>query len=117
MKRIDTFAIRALLFAVLAVTATATIHAQAKVATVEISPGTSEAVAGQKVTFTATAKDDAGKTLDVKPNLWVALPVDSAVADATGTVTFFEPGEIKVVAVINGKPGFAKVIVKPASIT
>ena len=49
-----------------------------------------------------------------KPSLWVALPVDSAVADPDGNVTFFEPGEIKVVAVIGGKPAFAKVNVKPA---
>jgi len=117
MKRKILFAMRAFFLVLLAMTATLAAHAQAKVATVEISPNPTETVAGQKMKFTATAKDDAGKPLDMKPNLWVALPFDSAVADKDGTVTFFEPGEIKVVAVINGKPGFAKVIVKPASIT
>ncbi|HYJ47615.1 MAG TPA: Ig-like domain-containing protein, partial [Pyrinomonadaceae bacterium] len=117
MKRRYAFALRALLLTALAVTISARANAQAKVATVEISPNPTEAVAGQKMKFTATAKDDAGKTLDLKPGLWVALPVDSAVADAEGNVTFFEPGEIKVVAVVAGKPGFAKVNVKPASIT
>src|SRR4051812_7067857 len=115
MKRNFVFAVRVFLLVVLAVSATSFIHAQAKVASVEIT-GATEAVAGQKVKFTATAKDDAGKPLDVKPNLWVALPFDSAVADMDGTVTFFEPGEIKVAAVVGGKPGFVTVIVKPASI-
>jgi hypothetical protein len=117
MKRKIVFAARAFFLVLLAMTATAAAQAQAKVATVEISPNPAETVAGQKMKFTATAKDDAGKPLDMKPNLWVALPFDSAVADTDGTVTFFEPGEIKVVAVIGGKPGFAKVIVKPASVT
>lgn len=115
MKRYFVLATRAFLVVVLTAVITTAAHAQAKVASVEVT-GATEAVAGQKLKFTATAKDDAGKPLDLKPNLWVALPFDSAVADPDGNVTFFEPGEIKVAAVINGKPGFAKVIVKPASV-
>lgn len=98
-------------------------HAQAPtpaepaVAAVEISPGTSEAEVGQKKSFTVTAKDAAGKSLEVKSPYWVALPPDSAFADESGTVTFFQPGEIKVVAVVGGKPAFAKVMVKAPRLT
>src|SRR5437588_10215595 len=117
MKRIYAFAIRAFLFATLIAAASPALRAQGKVATVEISPPASDAVAGQKMKFTATAKDESGKTLDAKPSFWVALPVDSASADETGTVTFLEPGEIKVVAVVGGKPGFVTINVKPASVS
>lgn len=86
------------------------------VASVEINPSTSEAEVGQKVSFSVTARDKDGKELSAKASLWVALPVDSAVADMNGTITFFEPGEIKIVAVVNGKPAFAKVSVKPARV-
>jgi hypothetical protein len=85
-----------------------------KIGLVEISPATSEAEVGQKKSFTVTAKDEAGKTIEVKSPYWVALPPDSAFADESGTVTFFQPGEIKVVAVVGGKPAFAVVKVKPA---
>src|SRR5437588_1327978 len=117
MKRIYAFAIRAFLFATLIAAASPALRAQGKVATVEISPPASDAVAGQKMKFTATAKDESGKTLDAKPSFWVALPVDSASADETGTVTLLEPGEIKVVAIVGGKPGFVTVNVKPASVS
>ena len=84
-----------------------------KVATVGISPAASEAEVGQKKSFTVTAKDEAGKAVEVKSPYWVALPPDSAFADESGTVTFFQPGEIKVIAVVGGKPAFAVVKVKP----
>jgi uncharacterized protein YjdB len=85
-----------------------------KAATVEVSPGTAEATVGQKMKFTVTAKDEAGKPVAVTSPYWVALPPDAALADETGMVTFFQPGEIKVVAVVDGKPGFARVNVKAA---
>lgn len=85
-----------------------------KIATVEISPAMSEAEVGQKKSYTVTAKDEAGKPVKVESPYWVALPPDSAFADESGTVTFFQPGEIKVIAVVGGKPAFAKVNVKPA---
>ncbi len=115
---------RALLLAAFGLAASAGILAQEpttspqgpKVEAVELSPGSAEAVVGQKKSFTVTAKDAAGQTVNVKPDIWVALPVDSAFADESGTVTFVQPGEIKVVAVVGGKPGFATVMVKPASL-
>jgi hypothetical protein len=88
-----------------------------KIATVEISPATSEAEVGQKKSFTITAKDEAGKSFEVKSQFWSALPPDSASADEGGTVTFFQPGEVKVLAVVGGKPVIAKVLVKPARLS
>jgi hypothetical protein len=124
MKTIYTCALRALLLMALAMLASASLMAQQtetgpqgpKVASVELSPGTAEAVVGQKKSFTATAKDGSGQIVNVKADYWVALPVDSAFADGSGNVTFVQPGEIKVVAVAGGKPGFARVTVKPASL-
>jgi hypothetical protein len=125
MKMIHTFTIRVFALIILGLT-TAFIAlgqeptpspAGPKVATVEVSPGISEAEVGQKKTFTVTAKDDAGKPIEIKSPYWVALPVDSAFADENGMVTFVQPGEIKVIAVIGGKPGFARVNVKPARLT
>ncbi|HEX8846619.1 MAG TPA: Ig-like domain-containing protein [Pyrinomonadaceae bacterium] len=113
MKRDHTFALTLLFVALFATVAT--VHAQ-KVASVEISPANAESEAGQKMKFSVTAKDNAGKVVDVKPSLWVALPPDSAVAAEDGTVTFFEPGEIKVVAIVEGKPAFVKVNVRPSRV-
>src|SRR5215213_1829882 len=124
MKTIYTCAVRALLLVALGLSASAAILAQEpapspqgpKVEAVEISPGPAEAVVGQKKSFTAKALDAAGQTVNAKPDYWVALPVDSAFADESGNVTFVQPGEIKVVAVVGGKPGFATVTVKPAGL-
>lgn len=124
MKTIYACAVRALLLAALGLTARVGILAQEttlspqgpKVESVELNPGAAEAVVGEKKSFTVTAKDAAGQTVNAKPDLWVAFPPDSAFADENGTVTFVQPGEIKVVAIVAGKPGFARVMVKPAGL-
>jgi hypothetical protein len=87
-----------------------------KVAAVEVGPATSEAEVGQKKQFTVTARDAAGKPVDLKPSTWVALPVDVAHADESGMVTFLGPGEVKVVAIVGGKGGIARVMVKPSRV-
>lgn len=86
------------------------------VKTVEISPATAEAEVGQKMTFTVAAKDEAGQPINVKPSQWVALPPDVAVADESGTVTFFDAGAVKVIAIVGGKPAIANITVKPPRI-
>lgn len=125
MKTIYMCAVRVLFLMMLGMTAPAALAqeptaspAGPKVATVEISPETAEAEVGQKKSFTVTAKDETGKPVEVKPSasVWVALPSDSAFADESGTVTFVQPGEIKVIAIVGGKPAFAKVNVKPARV-
>jgi hypothetical protein len=79
--------------------------------TVEITPTNIQAHVGDKIKFTAVAKDDAGKTIDVKPMLWIALPPDIAGADDDGNVIFRAAGQVTVGAVVAGKPGFATVTV------
>lgn len=79
--------------------------------TVEITPTNIQAHVGDKIKFTALAKDDTGKTIDVKPMIWIALPPDIAGADADGTVVFRAAGQVTVGAVVAGKPGFATVTV------
>jgi uncharacterized protein YjdB len=80
---------------------------------VEVSPARAEAEVGQTLKFSAAASDASGARLDAKPSTWVVAPFDSAAADDSGTVTFYHPGEIRVGAIIDGKPGFAIVKVKP----
>src|SRR5580692_11676410 len=77
--------------------------------TVEITPTNIQAHVGDKIKFTAVAKDDAGKTIDVKPMLWIALPPDIAGADDDGNVIFRAAGHVTVGAVVAGKKGFATV--------
>lgn len=72
---------------------------------------------GQQVRFTAVAKDESGNVLDLKPAVWFAAPFDVASADNSGTVSFFNPGEVQVGAVVAGKVGFARIKVKPAPVT
>src|ERR1700722_10082830 len=75
------------------------------------TPTNIQAHVGDKIKFTAVAKDDTGKTIDVKPMIWIALPPDIAGADADGTVVFRAAGQVTVGAVVAGKPGFATVTV------
>ena len=100
----------------LSATATAQMPAAA-VARAEITPGKIDAEVGQTLTFTAAAYDESGKRLDVKATAWFAAPFDAAAAtDENGSVTFFLPGEIKVGAIIGGKPALASVTVKPQAV-
>jgi hypothetical protein len=83
---------------------------------VEISPSNLSVEVGQKVQFTAVAKDASGNPITEKPSAWFAAPFDLAKADENGTVSFYQPGEVTVGALIGGKPAFTKVIVKPAAV-
>jgi uncharacterized protein YjdB len=78
-------------------------------ASVEITPKTLDAHVGEKVKFSATAKDAAGNPIDAKPSVWFAAPFDVAGADDAGVVTFHAPGVVTVGAVIAGKAGYATV--------
>src|ERR1700756_3865123 len=86
-------------------------------ASVEITPKTLDAQVGQKVKFSAAAKDAAGNAIDAKPSVWFAAPFDLAGADESGEVTFHAPGVVTVGAVIAGKTGYAKVNVGTSKIT
>lgn len=85
-----------------------------KVATVEVAPAQSTVPVGGKLEFKAVAKDAAGQPLPDTVKLWFAAPFDAASADQKGEVSFVEPGEITVGAVIGKKIGYAHVsVAKP----
>lgn len=83
---------------------------------VQVTPATAQAEVGQTVKFAATGFTADGKTIDGKPSVWFAAPFDVGAADMEGNVTAFAPGELRVGAVINGKPGFAMVTIRPQSV-
>jgi len=89
----------------------------APVKTVEITPNGIEAEVGQQLKLTAVAKDDSGNTLELKAAVWFAAPFDVASADSAGNVSFYNPGEARIGAVIAGKVGYARIKVKPAPVT
>ena len=82
-----------------------------KPATIEVTPNGTDVHVGDKVQFTAVAKDASGKVMDVKPTVWFAAPFDVAGADDKGVVVFHAPGIVTVGVVINEKPGIAHVTV------
>jgi hypothetical protein len=82
--------------------------------TVEITPKEVTAEVGQKLKFTAVAKNAAGEVIPGTPSLWFTAPFDLAGAEK-GEVTVYEPGEIRVGAVIAGKTGYAMIHVSPAA--
>jgi hypothetical protein len=87
-------------------------------ARVDVTPARLEVEVGQTKKFSATAFDDDGYRLDVKPTAWFAAPFDVAAAtDENGSVTFYLPGEVRIGAIVGGKPGFATVVVKPQSVS
>ncbi len=84
--------------------------------TIKITPEIAEGEVGQQVKFSAAAFDAEGKPLEQKAQFWAALPPDLAVVDDSGNVTLFAPGEVRLIAVIAGRPGFARITVKPARV-
>jgi hypothetical protein len=86
-------------------------------ASVEITPKTIDAHVGEKIKFSAAAKDAAGNPIDEKPSVWFAAPFDLAGADESGEVTFHAPGVVTVGAVIAGKAGYATVNVADSKVT
>jgi len=89
---------------------------QTSLKTVEITPASPDLSVGQKLKFTAVAKDASGNVLNEKASVWFAVPFDLAKAGDDGTVSFSEPGEVMLGAIVGGKPGFIKVTVKPAPV-
>lgn len=87
------------------------------VKSIEVTPTNIEVEVGQKVKFTAVGKDANGNAVDQKVLAWFAGPFDLAGADENGMVTFFAPGEVRIGAIVAGRPGYAIVRVKPAPVT
>src|SRR5215472_14015624 len=76
------------------------------VKSVEITSEKTEFEVGQQVKFSAVAKDESGKALAEKPAGWYAAPFDLAAADESGTISFYQPGEVTIISLVGGKPGF-----------
>jgi uncharacterized protein YjdB len=118
MTAIDIYILRTTLSLAM-VTLSLTVSAQttATIKTVKVTPETAEAEVGQQLQFACQALDAEGQPVDTKAIYWIAIPSDRAAADNAGKVTLFGPGEIRVIALVAGKPGVAKVKVKPARVT
>ena len=82
-----------------------------KVEAVEITPSQASTPVGGKLQFKAAAKDASGQPLPDVAKFWFAAPFDAASADDKGEVSFVEPGEITIGAVIGKKIGYAHVTV------
>jgi uncharacterized protein YjdB len=118
MPAIDKYILRTILsLAMLTLTLTVSAQTTASIKTVKVTPETAEAEVGQQLQFAFKALDAEGNPVDAKATLWIALPSDQAAAGDDGKVTFFASGEITVVALVAGKPGLAKIKVKPARVT
>lgn len=99
------------------VTSVSQAQSSAAVKAVEVTPATPDISVGQKVKFTALAKDASGNVVKTATPTWIAAPFDLAGVDESGTVSFFAPGEVLVGAIIGGKPTFITVNVKPGPVT
>jgi len=76
-----------------------------KVDSVEVTPAQASSPVGGKLQFKAVAKDSAGQPLPDAVKFWFAAPFDSASADDKGEISFVQPGEITIGAVIGHLPG------------
>ena len=115
----STFVAQILALALVAMPAIAT-HAQTagrpapKV--VELTPSQNEVEVGQKIQFSAIARDSSGKSADEKATAWFAAPFDLASAAEDGTVTFFQPGVVTVGAIVSGRPVFKRIKVNQPAV-
>lgn len=118
MYTVRKFTSWALALSLLLITTAGTRAQQAPaVAKVEINAPATEAEVGKPLKFTATATDAAGKPVDAKPSVWFAIPFDLAAADENGVVSFYNPGRVRVGAIIAGKLAFTSINVKPPRAT
>jgi uncharacterized protein YjdB len=86
------------------------------VKTVEVTSSAKEAEVGQEVKLTVVAKDDKRAIVKESPSTYFAGPFDAATADDNGVLKLHGPGEVIAGAIVGGKAGFTKIMVKPASI-
>lgn len=89
---------------------------ESKVVSVEVTPAQATIGVGTKLQFRAVGKDSTGQVLPDKVKVWFAAPFDSAAAEESGEVSFVQPGEIVVGALIGKKTGYARVAVSKAHI-
>ena len=85
-------------------------------AQVRIIAPITEAEVGQTVTFRTEALDTSGAKLDIAPTAWFATPFDAGAAEMSGAITFFQPGELTVGAIVGGKPATVTVKIRPQTV-
>jgi hypothetical protein len=85
-------------------------------AQVRIIAPLTEGEVGQTVTFRVEALDASGAKLDLTPTAWFATPFDVGAAEMSGAVTFFQPGELTVGAIVGGKPATITVRIKAPAV-
>ncbi|HEY8187514.1 MAG TPA: Ig-like domain-containing protein [Pyrinomonadaceae bacterium] len=83
----------------------------------ELKPATEDISVGQKVKFTAIVIDASGNKTNATASAWFAAPFDLAGVDETGTVSFFNPGEVLVGAIVGGRTVLTHVMVKNSPVT
>jgi uncharacterized protein YjdB len=86
------------------------------VKSVEVTASSKEAEVGQQVTLTVIARDDNGNVVKENPSTYFAGPFDAATADDNGVIKLHGPGEVIAGAIVGGKSGFTKIMVKPATV-
>ncbi len=72
---------------------------------------------GQKVKFDAFVRDPGGARTGAPATAWFAAPFDLAGIDESGTVSFLNPGEVVVGAIVGGKTVITHVTVKTGPVT
>jgi hypothetical protein len=85
--------------------------AAAAIATVTVTPGTSNRVAGQTVQYAAELKDAAGNVLSGRTVAWSSSNNAVAGVDAAGLATASAPGSTTITASAEGKSGTAQLVV------
>ncbi len=90
--------------------------APAQVKTVSIAPANAEGEVGQQLKLTVAGLDESGKMVEQKAMIWAAMPSDLAAVSEDGTISFFAPGEVRVLAVVGGKIGRTTIRIKPARV-
>ncbi len=88
--------------------ATASSLAAQAVGTIEVQPARATVRAGESARFTVTVRDSAGHMLSGRQVTWLASPFDIAGSDSAGTVTTTRAGRTYVLALAEGKVGFAQ---------
>ena len=84
--------------------------------TVELVPETSDVTVGQKVKFHAVTKEPSGRTTPAAATAWFAAPFDLAGVDQSGMVSFFNPGEVVIGAIVAGRSTFVRIMIMPAPV-
>ena len=83
---------------------------------VQVTASAKEAEVGQQIKITVVAVDASGNVVKENPSTYFAGPFDIAAADDEGNVKLFGTGEVTVGAIVGGKSGFSRLMVKTPTV-